>query len=140
MLHGSDLTNQCPCGSNKPFMLCCQPALEGYKPAVTAEALMRSRYTAFAIGSVDYLIQTTATEHRNPADKAIIGEQIKATTWLGLEIVDKKRGSRSDETGIVEFIAHFASEGETAALHERSRFRKENGLWVYIDGDVEVRG
>lgn len=139
MLHDhKDTTLTCPCGSNKPFSFCCEPAIEGHKPAKTAEALMRSRYTAFALGAVDYLINTTAEEHRNPEDAEVIDEQIKATTWTGLKIVATEAGSSSDNKGIVEFIARFETDEQIAELHERSNFRKENNHWYYVDGEVEV--
>lgn len=139
MLHDQDLNRKCPCGSEKPFSYCCEPAVEGYKPAATAEALMRSRYTAFALGQVDYLINTTAACHRNPADAEVIEEQIKATTWTGLQIVSTEKGTADDAEGIVEFIAAFEAGDDACELHEKSNFRRENGAWVYLDGDVEVR-
>ena len=139
MLHDQDLNRKCPCGSSKPFSFCCEPAIEGYKPADTAEALMRSRYTAFALGQVDYLINTTAVSHRNPDDADVLLEQMRATTWTGLTIHETDQGLASDSQGIVEFTANFESAGEAAALHERSNFRREEGYWVYVDGDVEIR-
>ena len=139
MLHDhNDTTMTCPCGSNKPFSFCCEPAIEGHKPAKTAEALMRSRYTAFALGAVDYLINTTAEENRKPEDAEIIAEQIQATNWIGLRILDTVAGSASNNTGIVEFSARFESEDQNGELHERSNFRKENNHWYYVDGEVEV--
>lgn len=139
MLHDhNDTTMTCPCGSNKPFSFCCEPAIEGHRPAKTAEALMRSRYTAFALGAVDYLINTTAEEHRNPDDVPILEEQVKATTWIGLRILDTVAGTPNDETGVVEFSARFESDEQNGELHERSNFRKENNHWYYVDGEVEI--
>ncbi|WP_428034050.1 YchJ family protein [Amphritea sp.] len=139
MLHDhKDTTLTCPCGSNKPFSFCCEPAIEGHKPAATAEALMRSRYTAFVLGAVDYLIKTTASEHRHPEDAALIAEQIKATTWAGLKILATESGLANDQEGLVEFVARFETDEQIADLHERSSFRKEDNHWVYVDGDVEI--
>jgi len=139
MLHDhNDTTMTCPCGSNKPFSFCCEPAIEGHRPAKTAEALMRSRYTAFALGAVDYLINTTAEEHRNPDDVPILEEQVKATTWIGLRILDTVAGTPNDETGVVEFSARFEADEQNGELHERSNFRKENNHWYYVDGEVEI--
>lgn len=139
MLHDhNDTTMTCPCGSNKPFSFCCEPAIEGHKPAKTAEALMRSRYTAFALGAVDYIINTTAEENRNPEDAEIIAEQVQATTWVGLRILDSVAGKASDNTGIVEFRARFEAEDQNGELHERSNFRKENNHWYYVDGQIEI--
>lgn len=139
MLHDhNDTTMTCPCGSNKPFSFCCEPAIEGHKPSKTAEALMRSRYTAFALGAVDYIINTTAEENRNPEDAEIIAEQVQATTWVGLRILDSVAGTASDSTGIVEFSARFEAGDQSGELHERSNFRKENDHWYYIDGEIEI--
>ena len=139
MLHDhKDTTLTCPCGSNKPFSFCCEPAIEGHKPAATAEALMRSRYTAFVLGAVNYLINTTVEEHRTPDDATLIAEQIKATTWAGLKILNTEAGLADDQEGMVEFIAHFETDDQVADLHERSLFRKQDNHWFYVDGDVEI--
>lgn len=133
-----DLNTQCPCGSGKPFNFCCEPAISGRKPAPTAEALMRSRYTAFAVGAIDYLIQTTAPANRSPGDAELLAEQTQITTWTGLKILTTDAGQKNDTTGVVEFKASFESPEGNATLHERSRFEREAGQWVYLDGDVEL--
>lgn len=133
------MDKSCPCGSKKPFDYCCKPLVEGQKGAATAEALMRSRYTAFALGAIDYLIDTTAPEKRSDDDAEILADQVKYTNWTGLNILQTEAGSRSDETGMVEFEAHFETDDQNGTLYERSNFRKENGFWLYVDGDVEVR-
>ncbi|MBV0932715.1 YchJ family protein [Marinobacterium weihaiense] len=133
-----DMDTRCPCGSGKPFSFCCEPAISGRKPAATAEALMRSRYTAFVLGAVDYLINTTAARKRSPLDAELLSEQTQVTTWTGLEIIDTEAGSALDQQGVVEFKASFDSPEGSAILHERSRFEREQGLWVYTDGDVEL--
>lgn len=138
MLHDRDISKACPCHSGKPFSFCCEPAIEGHKPATTAEALMRSRYTAFSLGVVDYLIDTTAPEKRNPDDEEILNEQVKYTNWLGLKILATECGRTGDKSGMVEFEALFESDDQSGALREKSNFRFDNGLWLYVDGDVEV--
>ncbi|WP_370278010.1 YchJ family protein [Pontibacterium sp.] len=138
MLHDHDLTRACPCSSGKPFSFCCEPAIEGHKPAPTAEALMRSRYTAFSLGAVDYLIATTAPENRNPEDAEILTEQVKCTNWVGLEILSTEQGAKGDTSGTVEFKASFEADDQSGVLYERSNFRCEDGQWYYVDGDVEV--
>lgn len=139
MLHDhKDTTLICPCGSNKPFSFCCEAAIEGHQPALTAEALMRSRYTAFVLGAVDYLISTTAPEQRHPDDATLIAEQMKATTWTGLKIIETDAGQADQLEGMVEFIAHFETLEQKADLHERSYFRKQDNHWVYVDGKVEI--
>lgn len=135
---GSTL-KQCPCGSEKPFQYCCGPIVEGQKAAPTAESLMRSRYTAFALGAIDYLIDTTAPEKRGADDAEILAEQVKYTVWTGLTILSKDQGDRADERGMVEFEARFETDDQNGTLYEKSNFRREDGRWVYVDGEVELR-
>lgn len=130
---------KCPCGSGKPFQYCCEPIVSGQKKAPTAEALMRSRYTAFAMGAIDYLVNTTAPEKRGEDDAEILAEQVKYTNWTGLTIIDKNLGGRADQEGMVEFEAHFETDDQNGTLYEKSNFRRENEQWLYVDGDVELR-
>ncbi len=129
----------CPCQSGQSFEACCGPFLNG-APAPTALALMRSRYTAYARGDVAHLARTLAPEHRSGFDMADVSAGMKQTQWLGLEILDTEAGGAEDSTGIVEFVARFQAHGKAQALHERSRFRRdEDGSWVYVDGETAVQ-
>lgn len=130
----------CPCQSGQSFETCCGPFLAG-APAPTALALMRSRYTAYARGDAAYLARTLAPEHRAGFDAADVGAGMRETRWLGLEILDTVDGGADDSTGIVEFVARFQAQGQTRALHERSRFRRDesDGRWVYVDGETAVQ-
>lgn len=128
----------CPCGSGNSFADCCGPALSGTQPAPTAEALMRSRYCAFAIGAVDYLLDTVAPEKRQEGDAELLAEQTQVTTWTGLKIISTRMGKECDDLGEVSFEARFQSGPSKGILREHSRFRREAGLWVYVDGDVEL--
>ncbi len=120
----------CPCGSGKPTTECCGRYHAG-EPAPTAEALMRSRYTAYTLQREDYLIATWHPSTR-PADLGLAGEA--ATKWLGLDI---RRHEQSDaDNAIVEFIARYKINGRAHRLHETSRFVREDGRWFYVDGDV----
>ncbi|WP_188746117.1 YchJ family protein [Marinobacterium zhoushanense] len=140
MLHDTMNSNRpCPCGSGRLFSACCEPALTGVAPAATAEALMRSRYSAFALGAVDYLIETLAPEKRQPGEAELLTEQTQVTTWTGLTILDTQAGGPQDPIGVVEFEARFDSGPDRGVLHERSRFRRENGRWLYVDGDVQLK-
>ncbi|MFC9561006.1 YchJ family protein [Agromyces sp. NPDC056965] len=123
--------DRCPCRSGSTFGECCGPLLARTADAPTAVQLMRSRYTAFAIGDAEYLRATWHPETR-PADLDLDDE----TTWLALEIVATERGGPFDRDGEVEFRATHRSEGERGVLHERSRFLREDGRWFYVDGDV----
>ena len=102
---------------------------------------MRSRYTAYAHGDVAYLARTLAPEHRAGFDAADVSAGMRETKWLGLEILATVDGGADDSTGIVEFVARFQTKGQARALHERSRFRRDeqDGGWVYVDGETEVQ-
>ena len=100
---------------------------------------MRSRYTAFALGAIDYLIDTTAPEKRGEDDAELLADQVKYTNWTGLVILQTEQGGRSDDTGMVEFEAAFETDEQSGTLYEKSNFRKENGHWLYVDGEVEIR-
>lgn len=128
----------CPCESGKPFNFCCGPAINGSRPAKSAEALMRSRYTAFFVGAVDYLIDTTAAETRREDDRELLVEQSQITNWTQLTILESQAGQPDDTEGQVRFEAHFESPDGNGILKETSRFRQEQGRWYYVDGDLEL--
>ncbi len=95
---------------------------------------MRSRYSAFVRGAVDYLIETHDESTRKTANRASLTAFCRDTGWLGLEIVTIEKGGETDDTGIVEFIARGVTKGQPFAQRERSRFRRVDGRWFYIDG------
>lgn len=103
-------------------------------PALSAEALMRSRFTAFALGDAAYLHKTHAPEKRRAFDPIAFAAAQADTEWLGLEILATEDGGPTDDTGIVEFVATSRRRGRISRLHERSRFRRDGAGWVYIDG------
>ena len=125
----------CPCGSKKAERYCCWMYISGKKKAETAEKLMRSRYTAFYRGNVDYLIDTLHPDRRQPSDRQELTASINNTQWLGLTIIDTQKGKRNDINGVVEFEAIYRVD-EPRQLHERSRFAKLNDQWFYVDGDI----
>ena len=125
----------CPCGSKKQDKYCCAMYLSGKKQPETAEKLMRSRYTAFYLGNIDYLIATLHPDQRKPDDYQELANSINQTTWLGLTILNTQKGKKNDVTGIVEFEAIYRT-NEPGQLHERSRFVKADGQWFYVDGDI----
>ena len=140
------MTDQtCPCRKTSATPLtyaqCCQPFVEGKATAPTAEALMRSRYSAFAVGAMDYLAETIAPEGRHDLDMAALERWSKESDWLGLDIVETVDGKPEDGLGIVEFIARFRREGVEEAHHERSSFRydRKDQRWSFIDG-VKPKG
>ena len=122
----------CPCGTDLPLDQCCGPALAGTVTPQTAEALMRSRYTVFVLADDNYLAASWHTTTRPTDPSAPSGIE-----WRRLRIRDTLDGGPNDETGEVEFIAHFRTrEGTRDFLHERSTFARQNGRWVYVDGEL----
>ncbi|MEH3088615.1 MAG: YchJ family metal-binding protein [Microbacterium arborescens] len=120
----------CPCGSGRSFGTCCRPVLDG-AAAVTAEDLMRSRFTAFAVHDAAHLARTWHPRTR-PDDLDLD----PGTSWTGLDVI-LSRGGAGDETGVVEFRARWSSRGGGGELHERSRFARVRGRWVYVDGVID---
>ncbi len=122
-----DLT--CPCDGAREYAHCCQPIHRGELEAATPEALMRSRYSAFALGLIDYLRHSWAPE-TCPVDL----ELDPAQRWTRLRILDAP--AVEGERGVVHFRAHYRYGEERDFLEERSRFRREAGRWVYVDGEI----
>ncbi len=118
----------CPCDSSRRYAQCCGP-LHGGTPAPSAEALMRSRYSAYARGDAAYVLETWHASTR-PATLALDAR----TRWLGLDV---RRHEVSDaDAAQVEFVARYRDGGAPAVrLHELSRFVREDGRWWYVDGD-----
>ncbi|KUI25034.1 zinc chelation protein SecC [Mycobacterium sp. IS-1742] len=122
----------CPCGTGEAFARCCLPLHAGERQADTAEELMRSRYSAYAVGDLDHVRRTWHPRTRPAALTPDPGLR-----WVGLEIVDVTGGGRGDVTGEVEFRAHYRRGQRSGVLRERSRFAVRAGRWFYVDGDVD---
>ena len=125
----------CPCGSKKQYQYCCGKYLSGKATAETAEKLMRSRYTAFYKGNVDYLIATLHPDKRNQSDRTELTQSINNTQWISLTIINTTKGKKNDVIGYVEFEAVYQGK-EVGQLHERSKFIKTDGKWFYLEGDI----
>ena len=121
---------QCPCGSELSFNQCCRPFHDG-KAAPTAEALLRSRYSAYVLANGNYLHRSWHASTR-PTKKSLL--QLPPTQWTDLTIVRTEQGGVNDTTGLVEFIARYQEGLQIKQLHETSRFVREGGRWFYIDG------
>ncbi len=126
----------CPCGTEKKYDDCCAPFLTGSRFPDTAEATMRSRYTAFARGDVDYILNTNHESTRHEIDAEEIRIWSNESTWLGLEIIRCDKGDVGHENGQVEFIASYEVKGLVQKHHEISEFKRENGQWFFLDGKV----
>ncbi len=119
----------CPCGSGDAYTACCG-AIHAGLPASTAEALMRSRFSAFARGDAAYLLASWHPSTR-PAELALDADVV----WRRLQIVDTVAGGADDARGVVEFRASYRAPEGAGLLHERSRFSRVDGRWVYLDGE-----
>ena len=123
----------CPCGSRAPLERCCGPIVAGEKAAPTAERLMRSRFTAFALGDEAHLLRSW-----HPRTRPVEVRFVPGQTWTQLEVLATVKGELFDQEGEVEFRAHHDRRGRTGVLHELSRFlRDDDGRWTYL-GPVDA--
>lgn len=125
----------CPCGSGAGLDACCGPIIGG-NPARTAEALMRSRYSAYALGELDHIERTQAVLAGEAFDRPAAEAMARTVEWTGLEILGTSGGGEPDDAGTVEFAAHFRRDGQPHVLREVSSFRREQGRWIYVDGVI----
>jgi len=117
----------CPCGWGEPYAACCRPLHRQEVEAATAEALMRSRYTAFAVGDAGHLVRTW-----HPSTRPEVLDLADDVRWLHLAVTGVERGGPFDDEGVVEFEAVARAEGRRHVQHERSTFVREGGRWSYV--------
>jgi SEC-C motif-containing protein len=120
----------CPCGRPFTFARCCRRLHTGAADALTAEDLMRSRFSAFAVGDATYLERSWHPATR-PASVRLLPDQ----RWTRLEILATQAGGPMDQYGIVEFVAHRERAGRPGRLEERSRFTRLDSRWVYVGAE-----
>ncbi|MDR2617325.1 MAG: YchJ family protein [Treponema sp.] len=126
----------CPCGSGLDYAECCEPYITGVKDPPTAEALMRSRYSAYTVHAIDYIISTCDQEAGSSIDVKQTRDWSEKSVWLGLKILSVVKGAAADTEGTVEFEAAYEREGLKDIHHEKARFKKKQAKWFYIDGDI----
>ncbi len=126
-------TNLCPCGSGIALETCCLPLIRGKVLAQTAEELLRSRYTAFAIGETDYILSTHHSKTRADVKREEIEEWSKNSKWLQLKVFQKEAGEKTDSAGTIIFGAYYQVDGKDEEHLEKSFFEKENGEWRFLD-------
>lgn len=127
--------NACPCGSEKPLNDCCGPLLSGEALPKTAEELMRSRYTAFTQGLVGYIRDTRHPRSPNKFSERSVRKWSRESTWHGLEVRETSKGQEADETGTVEFVAHYTMDGQRLKHEETASFHRHDGRWCFLDGE-----
>jgi SEC-C motif-containing protein len=128
--------DRCPCGSEKDYSLCCQSLINGDRDADTAEALMRSRYSAHAKQAFDYIFDTTLPANRQDADRKSTAAWSRKLDWQRLEVRRIENGGPEDVSGIVEFVARYRKDGRAFDHHEVAEFVREDGRWFYKDGQA----
>jgi SEC-C motif-containing protein len=121
----------CPCGLPEPYPSCCGRFHDGRAAAPTAELLMRSRFSAFAVGDTAYLLRTWHPDTRPRRLSLDPGQE-----WTRLEILGSTGGGLLHAEGTVEFRAHYRNRGREGFQEENSRFRRRDGQWVYLDAEA----
>jgi SEC-C motif-containing protein len=134
----------CPCRATAPekfpFAKCCGPYLARAKTPPTAEALMRSRYSAFVKGDLDYLYETLAPDQRSDFNRASTGDWANKSEWRGLDILATEQGLEGDQVGSVSFLAHFVRDGKPVTHKEKSLFRRDaKGHWMFAQ-ELSLKG
>lgn len=120
----------CPCGSGKAYEDCCQPLHAGAL-ALNAEQLMRSRYCAYVLGCIDYLVSTTLPAQQSSLDRLAMAQWSSASTWLGLDV---EQAALAEQRAQVTFTAHWADpDGQRHSHRECSDFVWKQGHWFFVD-------
>lgn len=117
-----------------PFEVCCEPFIEGVV-APTAEALMRSRYTAITLGKLDHIENTCTPSAVVTLNRVDMERSLPGVEWLGLEILGTEGGQDNDDTGVVSFVFRFMNQGKSFTQREKANFVRVDGNWLY-DGSV----
>ncbi|MGW1071936.1 YchJ family protein [Streptomyces sp. NPDC002537] len=121
-------TQPCPCGLGASYDDCCGAIHRGARTAATAEKLMRSRFSAFAVRDAAYLLRSW-----HPATRPESLDFDPEQRWTRLEILGTTDGTPFHSEGTVEFRAHYTVRGHAGDQHENSRFVRVDGQWVYLD-------
>lgn len=132
------MVNACPCGSGQPLADCCG-RLHAGKPAESAEALMRSRYSAYVLGLIDYLTTTTLPAQQPQLDRNAMQQWSSASTWLGLSVHCHSESSGDPLRARVSFTARWQDGNGEHQHSEDSDFVQSAGRWYFIDPVVTVR-
>ena len=128
----------CPCQSRKPYRDCCEKYLDGKKKPQNAKDLMRSRFSAYALSDADYIIKTSHPKNVCfRKDLKTLKEEVlrfcKETSFENLEILDF---IEEKDKAFVTFIAYLKADKKDITFTEISHFEKQNGKWLYIDGQL----
>lgn len=128
----------CPCGSGDELNVCCGPYHQG-AAAPSAEHLMRSRYSAYVLGLVDYLVATTLPAQQSALDRDGIRAWSLGSTWLGLDVESSELIGAQPEHAFVTFIARWHDDAGEHAHRERSAFVQRDGRWYFLDPTAPIK-
>ncbi|HET7838576.1 MAG TPA: YchJ family protein [Rectinemataceae bacterium] len=128
--------DNCPCGSGREYESCCGPYVSKRALAPTAEALMRSRYSAYARHQIDFIVDTCVRDEEHGIDLEATKRWSEKSEWLGLKIIRTEKGGPGDDKGLVEFSATYVLDGLREEHHEVSSFVKREGAWLYEEGEM----
>jgi SEC-C motif-containing protein len=124
------MEKECYCKSGRDFSSCCEPIILGKKMRSSAEICMRSRYSAYCVKNIDYIIESTFPSQRQYYPKKSLLTWAKSVSWIKLEIV-------AASSTIIEFKAFFTEgNSEIQIHHEKSLFKEVNGIWYFYEGEV----
>jgi SEC-C motif-containing protein len=129
------MSRPCPCQSKKTYDKCCEPYHVGKALPQTCEQLMRSRFTAYAMAKVDYLLATTAEAKRNEENREELLDYCRSVKCVNLKVL-KADGGPGDTEGHVHFHASLQVNGKRHLHAEKSTFVREGEAWVYLDGET----
>lgn len=132
-------TTICPCGSSKDYTACCEPIIKGTSLALTAEDLMRARYSAYVKQEIDFIVDSCeAANGERDIDLKATRSWSEDSTWYGLNILRTEKGGAEDEEGLVEFQATYSRKGLKDVHHEIGYFKKIDGKWLYSTGNLKT--
>jgi len=130
----------CPCCSERPYAQCCGPFLVGAAKPKTAEELLRSRYTAFVAGHVDYILSTHHPRTVDQVKRKEIEEWSQDSQWKGLKILETEGGAAADERATIVFHAQYDLDEKHHDHFEKSFFEKDGGEWKFVDAQGVHQG
>ncbi len=130
------MTDPCPCGSGREYAACCGPIIAGSAKAPTAEALMRSRYSAYARHEIAHVLSSCVKDEN--IDEGATREWSEKAEWKGLKILRTEKGGSADKEGTVEFVASYVMNGLNEEHHELAKFIRKDDVWLYESGEVKT--
>lgn len=125
----------CPCGSANAYDKCCGPILAGTAEARTPEELMRARFTAHGENNYDFLMESVHPDYREDLDVEELSQWSGNISWDRLEVHSASPGD-TDDDGLVSFTAHYHIKGKPQFMREDGTFKRVDGKWYYVDGEV----